>query len=75
MLAAARLCQIPVATVVSSVGRTQLTCIVRNFAQQTRAQSLRKVKTGTIKERLMAPAGDGGNNYSSKSCSMKFIHF
>ena len=66
MFAAARLCQVPVVTLVSNVGRSQvthgsqLTCIVRNMAQQSRSQSLRKVKSATLKERVMAPAGDGG---------------
>jgi hypothetical protein len=67
---AAKLCRIPVTTFVSTLSKPSNTVAVRSPCQvcrtqglgtQARTSSLRgKVKRLTLKERAMAPAGDGG---------------
>lgn len=69
---AAKLCRLPVAAFVSSLPHSSnisvavrplrsqcIVCRTQNMASYGRASSLRKVKKITLKERAMAPAGDG----------------
>ena len=86
MFAAARVCcqRLP-STFVSAARKpialkeptNQLTCLVRgmNTSQSSRASTLRRAKGASIKERMMAPAGDGGMRSAVLKSSNITIYF